>query len=483
MMRESLQSRIGEWEAKAKEQLEKVLDDDILRFQPPELKPQVADKLERIKQDVGNLKTFISTAAIPTPNQSPDHRDRRQSVAEELADIGSDEDKILEADGELELSAVFESQESSRLKKYLLSLTVFPAKTAIKKRPLIYWWMGEGLVKEEIEGDNIFEELLKKGYIRPTTTTSFTVYPPVRRFLMSRISKGEHISNGEQRALLGPNHTSGENEDQLVVTVLNVGQKYLGTKLENSLTKWRKLQAAQLGRWQDSATHHIEAEQDFDRIFDALASQKQLKYLSLRGISRIETLPRSIKKLTTLEILDLRACHNLEKLPREISELKKLTHLDVSECYLLDSMPKGLERLSHLQVLKGFVVSDSCKIRDVAQNLKKLRKLSMRVGNQGKDKLAGIGDFKDLKILTISWGSVSPHQPSVSLPQSLIKLDLRSVPFEELPEWLKPDNLTLERFYIKGGNPKLRNLNFHHYPKVKCLRISYLNGLQTHPQD
>ncbi|KAH6820468.1 hypothetical protein C2S53_002626 [Perilla frutescens var. hirtella] len=63
---------------------------------------------------------------------------------------------------------------------------------------------------------------------------------------------------------------------------------------------------------------------------------------------------------------------------------------------------KGLERLFHLQVLKGFVVSDSCKIRDVAQNLTKLRKLSMRVGNQRKEKLADIGDFKALCILTIS---------------------------------------------------------------------------------
>ncbi|KAL7164526.1 hypothetical protein ACSBR2_040432 [Camellia fascicularis] len=108
---------------------------------------------------------------------------------------------------------------------------------------------------------------------------------------------------------------------------------------------------------------------------------KQLRFLSLRGISLITELPQFISQVTNLKILDLKACHNLEVVPDWIGLLKSLTHLDVSECYFLDHMPEGLGSLSELQVLKGFIISDSkdkssCTINDLTK-LPKLRKLSI----------------------------------------------------------------------------------------------------------
>jgi Leucine-rich repeat (LRR) protein len=64
---------------------------------------------------------------------------------------------------------------------------------------------------------------------------------------------------------------------------------------------------------------------------------KDLRYFSLRGISRITEIPDSICRLSNLTILNLNGCQNLEKLPDGIGSLKMLTHLDMSECYLLRS--------------------------------------------------------------------------------------------------------------------------------------------------
>lgn len=246
-----------------------------------------------------------------------------------------------------------------------------------------------------------------------------------------------------------------------------------------------------MGRWQNSVAHHIKVEDQ--TLLNALGSQKHLRYLSLRGISRIETLPASISNLISLQILDLRACHNLEKLPPTISRLKKLTHLDVSHCYLLESMPKGVEQLVDLQVVKGFVIGkadkNSCKISDLAR-LKNLRKLSVRVGNQGEkqqdDQLGSLETLPALRILTISWGDVSSAQgKAISLPGKLTKLDLRCVPFESVPDWLSPTKLPsdLAKLYIKGGRLKSLENRDGHVWKVSFLRFKYLDDLNNYEEE
>ena len=81
------------------------------------------------------------------------------------------------------------------------------------------------------------------------------------------------------------------------------------------MAKMKHLEVLQLGRWlQGSPKHHIEVESE--EFLKELRDQKELKYLSLRGISRISELPLSIFQLESLETLDLKACHNLETLPK-----------------------------------------------------------------------------------------------------------------------------------------------------------------------
>ncbi|KAH6803467.1 hypothetical protein C2S51_031714 [Perilla frutescens var. frutescens] len=527
LMTDSL-SKIKNWEKKVVDQfcvLEQVLDDEIFSFMDPEMESQVHHKLTLIEEDVVKLESLISMVdqsvtlklggmsikprglQVPDDDEDDDHHHYHHTVSQKWAELGVEDRIITESDAMSALSASFYSLNNSgsgHIKMCLLSLSVFPENTPIKKRPLIYWWIGEGFVAKtanataEEAGEDVLRELLDEGFIKPTSTTttnnmnSFLVYPWIRRMLIQLAQSNNFLKfspngstpcNGNRRSFLrrGSDTDAMNNDGERVedlLTVFNVDEQYLGSRSE-WLSRLHKVEVLQMGRWQDSVTHHIEVE-DYEELFKGLGSQKHLKYLSLRGISRIETLPRSIKKLVSLQILDLRACHNLEKLPPTISELRNLTHLDVSECYLVESMPRGLERLSKLQVLKGFVAGsnsrNSCKISDL-QGLEHLRKLGVRVRDLGNEQIGSVHNLTmALRILTISWGVVSSEIPVMALPPALTKLDLRSVPFEAVPEWLQPPALpaNLEKLYIKGGMLKLGNINHHDYSKVKDLRFKYL---------
>lgn len=541
---------IKRWEKRVTDQfcaLEQELDDDI--FKDPEMRNEVHQKLDLIHHDIEELKDLISmvdtgvTDKLRTMSFRPRHDDDyvmsdETVFSQEWVDLGIEE-KIFDSKGMSSLLASFHCLESSQVKMCLLCLSIFPENSVIKKKSLIYWWMGEGIVSrntnqtaEEVGeqvfrqllnqgfikpsrenrtlnqtsnevGELVFEQLLNQGFIKPTgqsrslmSVNSFMVYPWVRRMLILAAEENGFLKffnrqrpcNGERRAFLWQQVDSysmanGDREEDLL-TVFNVMEQYLGTRAE-WLAKLRKVEVLQLGRWQNSVTHHIEVENQ--ALLNGLGSQKHLKYLSLRGISRIETLPPTITGLISLKILDLRACHNLEKLPLGISAMKNLTHLDVSECYLLESMPKGLEHLLHLQVLKGFVIGKedrhSCKIGDL-ERLRSLRKLSIRVSNQReayqKDQLPRLSSLSDLiRNLTISWGGVSSPgvEDLISLPQSLRKLGLRCFPLEAVPNWMWPSRLpNLDKLYISGGNlGSLEHQDSRNWT-VKILRLEHLTN-------
>ncbi|KAG5008328.1 hypothetical protein JHK82_026251 [Glycine max] len=73
---------------------------------------------------------------------------------------------------------------------------------------------------------------------------------------------------------------------------LNFGSKWLPER--------KDLLVLQLGRWQDLPSHHIEVGNE--EFLKELRDHNRLKYLNLRGISRIYELSPSIAKLESLEI-------------------------------------------------------------------------------------------------------------------------------------------------------------------------------------
>ncbi|KAK9267759.1 hypothetical protein L1049_010193 [Liquidambar formosana] len=348
-----------------------------------------------------------------------------------------------------DFQVLYDSLDRTR-KLCLLCFALFPENAVVKKRLLIYWWVGEGLLVSssgseepgavEKSAEDIFEELMVKGFIEPINKKRGLVPDSfkMQSFIRSAIimfaqeagffdfdRKGNPTANflpscraclSEEGSSLQLSAKSDLNQEQLH-TLFNVGEPYLNFTLD-WFSKMKNVNVLQLGRWQSLAKrrievkHHIEVENT--EFLKGLRNMKHLKFFSLQGISRIMELPDSICRLTNLRILDLRACHNLEVLPDGIGSLKNLTHLDMSECYLLDRMPKGLELLSELEVLKGFVIGDPksrspCTLNDLV-NLKKLRKLSINTGWKAfpTDKeLTAFQQFKALRKLTIAWGGVS----------------------------------------------------------------------------
>nr|GMD36832.1 Disease resistance RPP13-like protein 4 [Ipomoea batatas] len=81
-----------------------------------------------------------------------------------------------------------------KLKLCLLCLSVFPENFVIKKRPLVYWWMAEGFLTDEDDGEGSFMELICKEFIQPCyheggnmtgKVGACRVQPWIRRMLVS----------------------------------------------------------------------------------------------------------------------------------------------------------------------------------------------------------------------------------------------------------------------------------------------------------
>ncbi|KAK1296689.1 hypothetical protein QJS10_CPB15g01349 [Acorus calamus] len=404
---------------------------------------------------------------------------------------------------------------------WILCGFIYPENAIINKRQIIYRWIGEGLVeaydpsrdREEIAED-LFKELIRQGLIEPIKKRGAVYHNPVVKSCRMHPTIHQHVTAyAEQQRYFdfhscqvkNNNNKGGHSNQAELKTLFNLNDRYL--KLDK---RWfsvkEKLRVLQLGRWKRGAEHHIELIGDTG-LMEELGQLKNLRCLSFKGVSSITKLPDCLGELVKLIILDLRACHNLESLTTKIALLKKLTHLDVSECYLLDNIPEELAQLSELQVLKGFILSHtqgtkrSCKLSDLGK-LKKLRKLSINITtkvNEWPSHGEELRQLSSLRSLTITWArlpskekeekvsdeekKVSDDSTMVSCPspiQNLEKLDLRCLPTENPPQWLKPNTLGgLKKQYIRGG--QLKRLPFEPgtlWEKVEVLRLKCLKKLE-----
>ncbi|MQM18341.1 hypothetical protein Taro_051330 [Colocasia esculenta] len=516
--------RAGRWETDVVDELGSVARHVEEILEDGDGSDEFQRKLQRIEQSVSRIKEQHVTPPLQLPlledssnSRSPPTR-RPVRFSEDGAWWQLElERRILESSAMAELQVSYDALDR-QLKLCLLCFSIFPEGSVIKKRALVYWWMGEGLVGNTAEetGERCFGELVARGLLEPIRrkhsplqASRFRMHPWVRRMLISVARRGEFFdfdgdgnpradSTRSRRACLVNSAKQGPLAEELS-TLFNVDEPYLRFR-KGWLANLRKVAVLQLGRWQGTAKHHIEVEET--EFLEGLGGLKHLRYLGLQGISRIRELPASIAELSNLRILDLRACHNLERLPPGIASLRELTHMDVSDCHLLEQMPRGLGALQELQVLKGFVVGNSrsrdpCRLSELAK-LGRLRKLSICIGGEAvateaeMDMLKGLGS---LRSLAITWGVVSSpirkgaarlkraatmSMTSLGLPRGLEKLDLRCFPRPEPPEWLNPAVLmSLRKLYVRGG--KLRSLGLstlRPWRTVEVVRLRFLSELQ-----
>ncbi|KAF3956389.1 hypothetical protein CMV_018478 [Castanea mollissima] len=562
--------------------------DDIFKLvleAPNDLYPvkQVQAKLSALKKD--SMKLKLNCPSLPPKMSTRNSVVRRFSWSRNGSNSMVDELPSLHMNHKFLCSSIFTEYQkvfenlNTRLKVCLLSFAVLPDDVIVKKRLMIDWWVGESLVDPPTNGkktaediaDEILKELEVKGFIEPVkerrklVANRFKMQPLVHCVVIMLAQDAgffDYHFNGIptvnssrcNRAFLMKDkdgtleqvlRNSPNLDQEKVQTIFNVNEPLPDlrfewfAKMKNvNIVEWfsrmKNVNVLYLGRWQSSGQHHIEVQST--EFLKGLKSMKRLRHLSLQGISRIDKLPDSIRKLTNLSILDLKACHNLEALPDGIASLKKLIHLDISECYLLDGMPKGLASLSELQVLKGFVIGNlkrSCTLEDLI-GLKKLNKLTINTSSKAfpveKDLIA-LRKLEALQKLAIAWSDYSMNQengvlnsvstmnsddrrqdsgaakptraPSrlssklvirrdpetLELPTKLEKLELQCFPHTGTPSWLIPGKLrSLKKLYIRGG--KLNNLrqiqDGNDKWTVEILRLKYLdefnmdwNELQT----
>jgi Leucine-rich repeat (LRR) protein len=276
-----------------------------------------------------------------------------------------------------------------------------------------------------------------------------------------------------------------------VETLFNVNEPYVDLR-EHSLSEMTNMRVLQLGRFQDQV-QQADAVEVFDTEFlKGLKKMKHLRYFSLSGITRVRELLDEICKQTKLIIMDLHGCKYLEKLLEGIGSLKNLTRLDMSGCNFISHMPVGLAKLSKLQVLHGFLIGKNtvldgqkvCKLEDLA-NLEYLKKLSINVDVRCEDKtlpaeeLKSLSGFKNLVSLSVAWSDIHKKDSEGGRSEenihkqmtpgdkhttsdgnktikhshaSLAKLELRYLPYFEMPDWVKLLNLEkLTKLYVRGG--------------------------------
>ncbi|XP_052202148.1 uncharacterized protein LOC127807944 [Diospyros lotus] len=427
------------------------------------------EEFRELKKAVRKLKQQISSGH---KDEDPDSETNQSLKSNITADVDrAKADKVAHQMPDLNKNPNFERSSEFKdfqarylelkeeLRLCLLCFAVFPENEKIKKKTMVYWWIGEGFVppvEREITekdktaeqfGSKYFDELVAKGFVEPIyrkrsgKVETCKMHPLVRSMVI-RLAKRANFFDFDDdfnakedctlslRACLTSKGLTKDQETKMfedlekLHTMFNVNQTILDFDPE-WLAKMKNINVLYLGRWQTEATHHIEVEDTKTlkkkdaHVLDGLENMKHLRFLSLQGVSRITDLPKAISELTNLTILDLRACHNLEVIPDEIGCLKKLTHLDMSECYLLDRMPKELSSLTELRVLSGFVLGDSksrnsCTL-DELKSLSNLRKLSIHTGTDqfpSEGDLRAFNQFRALTKLTIVWGRGSVQAKS-----------------------------------------------------------------------
>lgn len=412
---------------------------------------------------------------------------------------------------------------NSELLQALLCFFLLGEETAtIKKRQLIYWWVGQGLI--DIHDDNDVEkaanvmlnQLIEANAIEQVISRGWK-----KRCSQYKLMRKSYSNQHQQNVgVLKKQETFDKQSQAMIETLFNYDVSILNIP-SDWLRKMRNLKVLHLGRWSNDREQYFEVENV--EFLQGLKYLKQVRFICFKGMSRIMDLGNEICSLGyNLRVLDLKSCPNLEVLPKGIGKLKNLTHLDVSECYLLDRFPLGIISLTKLQVLEGFVIGDvdttsSCKFKDLANHLgTTLRKLSIRtrkVTFPVEDDLKALAKFVKLLKLKVVWIRVcdsdekeatlktkdrlhsralvknlamtfrGEHQEEIprGLPKQLEKLEVQGIPQKAVKNLMLRNNERLEslkKLYIIGGEVfDLTDQGRIEWKVVETMQLKYLTKL------
>ncbi|CAL4991886.1 unnamed protein product [Urochloa decumbens] len=263
---------------------------------------------------------------------------------------------------------------SPQLKQCFLYCSLFPKGTNIRKRDVIPMWISEGFIQPQhgssSRGDQLedianeyYRDLIMRNLIEPIEDSTMngyycTMHDVVRSFaeFMAReeslVVQDEQTPGGSshylvRRLCIGSTKSLPEwgiLELQKSVRTLIISHG-IDIKPTDSLCSLNSLRILL-----------IRGNAGCDRLVDSLCQWKHLRYLHLENTD-ISRLPQEISKIKFLQHIVLRGLTKLENLPRSIIELVNLRTLDLDMLNAKNILiPKGFGRLTNLSRLFGFPV-------------------------------------------------------------------------------------------------------------------------------
>ncbi|KAK4285493.1 hypothetical protein QN277_002184 [Acacia crassicarpa] len=306
-------------------------------------------------------------------------RDQELANIEELANIGSDDNKNKKILSILKLSY---DHLPSHLKNCFAFCSLFPKDYEIERKVLIQMWIAEGFIQPlgtnrvlEDVGKEYFMQLLSRCLFQDVRRDSLgeivqcKMHDLIHDLALSitknecYIVKSERIE--EENIGDGIRHLSSHFDGVWEFQFGNVKTKRVRTILlpkgKCSFIRSRSLSRFLNPIFQSTTSlpKHLRVlvlTNEQLEILESIGDLKHLRYLDLSWNSRLRKLPRGITKLHNLLSLRLNMCSSLTKLPRDMKRLVKLRHLELDDCFSLRRMPLGLGSLTNLQTLTTFVV-------------------------------------------------------------------------------------------------------------------------------
>ncbi|KAF3973510.1 hypothetical protein CMV_003074 [Castanea mollissima] len=364
---------------------------------------EVQAKLSAIKKDALKLKLNFPPLRPKMSTKDSVHRRSRptngsNSVVNELPSLPMNR-KFVCSSVFTEFKEVFENLDM-RLKLCLLSFAVLPEDVVVKRRLLINWWVGEGLVdppstgekRAEDVADEILKELELKGFIehvkgrhKPVANrNSFKMQPLVHCVVFmlaqeagffdcqfngiptvnsSRCNRA-YLVKDEDGVLEKVLKSSPDLDQEKLQTIFNVNESFPDLRFESfakikkvSIVEWfsrmKNVQVLYLGRWKSSDQQNIEEQSSDQGVIVWEGSLEN--HIEVESTDFLE----GLKNMKRLRLLSLQGISRINELPDSIGKLTNLRILDLKACHNLEALPEGLallKKLSHLDISECYLL-------------------------------------------------------------------------------------------------------------------------------
>lgn len=362
-------------------------------------------------------------------------------------------------------------QLDEKLQRCFLYCGIFPKGHDFVVNDLVQLWMAEGFVKNEDNGEAVFNELLSASFFQVSNGSSdhisYKMHDLVHA-LVEELSKGESFRIEDEKVMIIPltirylsvlienvgEHTSSicELENLHTLIFLKESSGDLNGFFAEIFVKLRKLCVLLLNGGITILSEHV-------------GDLKNLRYLNLASTT-ITELPSSICKLYNLQLLKLNTY--IDNLPNYITHLVKLQYLEaydnINQTTVQTPSIPYISRLTLLRQLKefhvrkvdGYNLGQLGNLNDLQGSLK-LQNLE-NVESKEEAMEACLNYKKNIEELHLLWGNDAKENfdleaevmESLRLPPNLKRLTIKKYKNGKFPSWFFDQSVieNLEYIYL-----------------------------------